>query len=398
MSLQGKKIIVGLTGGIAAYKTPGLIRLLKKHSAEVRAIMTDASAKFITELTIETVSQNPVAREMFPADRFVGTHHIDLADWPDLFVIAPATANFIAKVASGICDDLLTTVMCATRKPVMIAPAMNSNMYLNPITQKNIQYLKSLGYHFIDPNEGELACNTVGWGRMAEPEEIHQTIIKYFQKKKSLSGKKVLVTAGPCREPIDPVRYISNRSSGKMGYAIALAAHDAGAEVVLISGPSQLQMSSDLKLIRVETTEEMYAAVKKQFGRTDILIMAAAPADYKPKKIAREKIKKGTDISVELTATIDILYSLKSLRSRDQTIVGFALETDNAEKNALKKLKDKGLDLIVLNSTEDSPAFESDINKVTLIYKNGRTEPLALMAKTELAHILIEKIAELKKK
>jgi phosphopantothenoylcysteine decarboxylase/phosphopantothenate--cysteine ligase len=398
MSLKSKKIIVGLTGGIAAYKTPNFIRLLIKDGAEVRAIMTDAATKFITELTIETVSQNPVAREMFPVDRYVGTHHIDLADWPDLFVIAPATANFIGKVASGICDDLLTTVICATKRPVMIAPAMNTNMYLNAITQKNIKYLKSLGYLFIDPNEGELACNVVGWGRMAEPEELHHSVIKYFQKKKTLAGKKVLVTAGPCREPIDPVRYISNRSSGKMGYALASAAREAGADVILISGPSQLPAPADVDLISVETTEEMYAAVKEQFGRTDILIMAAAPADYKPKNIAAEKIKKGKDISVEMTATIDILHSLKTLRKKNQIVVGFALETGDGVKNAEKKLVEKGLDLIVLNSTKDSPAFESDIDKVTLIYNNGKTESIPLMTKIELAYLLIDKIAALNKK
>ncbi|SYZ73809.1 Coenzyme A biosynthesis bifunctional protein CoaBC (Includes: Phosphopantothenoylcysteine decarboxylase; Phosphopantothenate--cysteine ligase) [Candidatus Zixiibacteriota bacterium] len=398
MSLQDKKIIVGLTGGIAAYKTPNFIRLLKKDDAEVRAIMTDAATKFITELTIETVSQNPVAREMFPADRYVGTHHIDLADWPDLFVIAPATANFIAKIASGICDDLLTTVICATKKPVIIAPAMNTNMYLNPVTQKNIQYLKSLGYIFIDPNEGELACNVVGWGRMAEPEEIYQFVLKYLQKKKSLTGKKVTVTAGPCREPLDPVRYISNRSSGKMGYALAAAARDAGAEVTLISGPSALRTEPDINLLKVETTAEMFAAVKKRFRQTDILIMAAAPADFKPRKIEKNKIKKGKDLSIELTGTVDILQSLIPMRRKSQLLVGFALETENGIINAKAKLRDKGLDMIVLNSTNESPAFESDSNKVSLIYKNGRSESLPLMSKTDLAPILIDRIAKLKNK
>ncbi|MCX6827391.1 MAG: bifunctional phosphopantothenoylcysteine decarboxylase/phosphopantothenate--cysteine ligase CoaBC, partial [candidate division Zixibacteria bacterium] len=228
MSLKGKKIMVGLTGGIAAYKMPHLIRLLKKDAADVRAIMTPAATKFITELTIETISQNPVAMEMFPKDRYVGTHHIDMAEWPDLFIIAPATADFIAKIAAGICDSLLTTVICATRKPVIIAPAMNSHMYLNPITQKNIHYLKSLGYIFIDPGEGELACHTVGVGRLPEPEEIYHYILQFFQKKELLKNRRILVTAGPCREAIDPVRFISNRSSGKMGFAIAEAAWNAG--------------------------------------------------------------------------------------------------------------------------------------------------------------------------
>ena len=396
MSIKDKKIIVGLTGGIAAYKTPGLIRLLKKDSADVRAIMTEGAAKFITPLTIETVSQNPVALEMFPENRYAGTHHIDLAEWPDLFVIAPATANFIGKVASGICDELLTTVICATRKPVMIAPAMNTNMYLNPITQKNIDYLKSLGYHFINPGEGELACNTVGWGRMAEPEEIHQLILSFFQKKKSLNRKKVLVTAGPCREAIDPVRFISNRSSGKMGYAVARAAFEAGATVTLVSGPTDIAPEPGIDLVKVESTEEMYLAVNARFADCDILIMAAAPADFKAEKRAEHKIKKGETLSLKLTPTIDILSSLKKVRRKNQTIIGFALETQNGIANAQAKLKEKGLDLIVLNTLENATPFESDSNKVTLINKTGQIESLPVMSKLELARQLIEKIAGIK--
>jgi phosphopantothenoylcysteine decarboxylase / phosphopantothenate---cysteine ligase len=396
MSIKDKKIMVGLTGGIAAYKTPGLIRLLRKDAADVRAIMTEAATKFITRLTIETVSQNPVALEMFPEDRFAGTHHIDMADWPDLFVIAPATANFIGKVASGICDDLLTTVICATKRPVMIAPAMNSNMYLNPITQKNIVYLKSLGYLFIDPGEGELACNTIGWGRMAEPEEIHQVIKSFFQKKKSLNKKKVLVTAGPCREAIDPVRFISNRSSGKMGSALARAAFEAGAEVTLVAGPTDITPEPGIDVVKVESTEEMYRAVKTHFAKSDILIMAAAPADFKAEKSAEHKIKKGGTLLLKLTPTIDILNSLKKTRKKNQKVVGFALETENGIKNARAKLKEKGLDLIVLNTFENAAPFDSDSNKVTLIDKSGQVESLPVMSKLELARRLIEKIAGIK--
>lgn len=395
MSLKNRKIIVGITGGIAAYKTPNLIRLLKKDEAEVRSIMTSSATKFITPLTIETVSQNPVSVEMFPEDRFAGTHHIDMADWPDLFVIAPATANFIAKVASGICDDLLSTVICATRKPILIAPAMNTNMYLNPITQKNIKFLKELGYQFIDPNEGELACNVVGWGRMAEPEEIYSYILKQFQKKKSLSNKKVLVTAGPCREAIDPVRYISNRSSGKMGYALASAAKDAGAEVTLVTGPSSLSDPWGINVIRVESTDEMYHAVKERFPQSDILIMAAAPADFTPEKVASRKIKKSDSLLLRLRPTVDILSSLRRQR-KNQKIIGFALETDRGPENALAKLKAKALDMIVLNMMEKQTPFDSDLNRATIIYKNGKTEKTALMLKTKLAEILIEKIATLK--
>jgi phosphopantothenoylcysteine decarboxylase/phosphopantothenate--cysteine ligase len=399
MSLKDKKIIVGLTGGIAAYKIPNLIRLLKKGGAEVHCIMTESSTKFITSLTIETVSQNPVALEIFPKDRFVGTHHIDMAEWPDLFLIAPATANIIAKVAGGICDDLLSTVICATQKPIMFAPAMNNNMYLNPITQRNIEYLKSLGYIFINPEHGELACETVGWGRMAEPEDIFDQIQTFFQKKKSLKNKRVIVTAGPCREAIDPVRYISNRSSGRMGYALASASEEAGARVTLISGPTNIKPPAGIEFIRVETTEEMYKAVKSKFDKTDILIMAAAPADFKAAHIKSDKIKKGNGpLALELSPTIDILSSLKDKKKKEQIIVGFALETKNGTANAKEKLKSKGLDLIILNSMKDGVPFDSDQNKVTLYYKNGKSDPSKRMPKMELARLIVEKIAGIRKK
>ncbi len=396
--LKNKKIVVGLTGGIAAYKIPPLIRLLKKDGADVRAIMTEASTKFITELTIETISQNPVGRKMFPENRYVGTHHIDIALWADLFIIAPATANFLGKVASGVCDDLLTTVICATTTPVMIAPSMNSNMYLNPITQKNIEFLKSLGYRFIDPGVGELACETSGPGRMAEPEEIFIAIKKFFEKKKLLTKKKVLVTAGPCREPLDPVRYISNRSSGKMGFAIAEAAVEAGAEVTLISGPTNLTANAGLRLVRVESTEEMYQAVRREFKNCHYLIMAAAPSDFRAARVAGHKIKKDKKESlvVELKPTIDILKSIGKLKKKNQRVVGFALETKNGLKNAGAKLKEKALDLVVLNRLDESGPFESDSNKVELIDKKGRVEKLSKMNKSELARLLVDRIAKLK--
>nr|MBN2277096.1 bifunctional phosphopantothenoylcysteine decarboxylase/phosphopantothenate--cysteine ligase CoaBC [candidate division Zixibacteria bacterium] len=396
MPLKDKKILVGLTGGIAAYKTPILIRLLKKAGAEVRVVMTEASTRFITELTVETVSQNPVAIKMFPENRYVGPHHIDMAAWPDLFVIAPATANFIGKAASGICDDLLTTVVCATKTPIMIAPSMNSNMYLNPITQNNIEYLKSLGYIMIDPNTGEMACETYGPGRMAEPEEIYQFILQYFSKKKVLEEKTVVVTAGPCREAIDPVRFISNRSSGKMGYALARAAYDAGAKVVLISGPTNLKVDSGIKLIRVESTGEMYRAVKKEFARCDYLIMAAAPADFTVAHIEKKKIKKEYgNRSIDLIPAIDILKSLKPDKKR-QKVIGFALETDHGIENARAKLKNKSLDLIVLNEVGETTPFDNDSNQVTVITKRGKPERLAPMPKMELAVRLIEYISRIK--
>lgn len=408
MSLKNKKIIVGLTGGIAAYKTVYLIRLLKQAGAEVRTIMTSASTKFITPLTIETVSQNPVACEMFP-DRYVSTHHIDLAEWADLFVIAPATANCIGKIASGICDDLLSTVLSAALAPIMLAPAMNTQMYLNPITQKNIEYLKSLDYIFIGPGEGELACETSGVGRMSEPDEIFSEIESFFRKKKLkkpnslnllLKNKKVIVTAGPCREALDPVRYISNRSSGKMGYALAEAAFEAGAEVILVSGPVNLEIDGNINLLNIETTEQMYKAVKKHFKNTDYLIMAAAPADFKAKKVSKTKIKKENSNKsvqpIELSPTIDILSSLAKIKKPNQKLIGFALETENGVKNAKAKLKAKKLDLIVLNSIKQETPFDSDSNKVIIINKQGRQFPLPRMSKKELAAELIQRIAKVK--
>jgi len=398
MSLKGKQIVVGISGGIAAYKTASLIRLLKKAGADVRAIMTRNATKFITELTIETLCQHPVAVEMFPEGSYVATHHIDLAEWPDLFVVAPATANFIGKLASGVSDDMLTTVICAAQSPVMIAPSMNSQMYLNKITQGNIEKLRSAGYIFIDPNIGEMACETYGPGRLAEPEEILQFIEKHFQKKKLLKNKKVLITAGPCREPIDPVRYISNRSSGKMGYALAAAAFEAGAEVTLVSGPVDIKPDVPVKVIPVETTAQMYGAVSKEFRKTQFLIMAAAPADFKAKEAESQKIKKAgrKSLKLELNSTIDILKSVAKDRKKSQKIVGFALETEKGVENAKAKLKNKGLDLIVLNSLEDVAPFESDDNKVTLIDKKGKIESLEAMPKTDLARLLIERISRLR--
>ncbi len=395
MSLQNKKITIGISGGIAAYKTPNLIRLLKKDGAEVRAIMTEAATKFITELTIESVCQYPVGRQMFPNDRYVATHHIDMAEWPDIIVVVPATADLIAKIAAGLCDDLLTTVICATKAPIMLSPAMNSNMYLNPITQKNIEYLKSLGYTILDPNTGEMACETEGPGRMPEPQELFEYVSRYFEKKKPLKNKRVLVTAGPCRENIDPVRFISNRSSGKMGFALARAAYDAGAETNLVSGPTNLETPYGVKRIDVESTEQMYNAVREKFGTTDFLIMAAAPADFRPSEIRDKKIKKGNldNLQLDLRNTIDILKGLRGVKKDTQKIIGFALETDNGLENAKAKLREKGLDLIVLNSLEEGVPFEGQDNKVTVISPDGEIDEWQSMTKDILARKLIGKIA-----
>jgi phosphopantothenoylcysteine decarboxylase/phosphopantothenate--cysteine ligase len=399
MSLKNKKVLVGLTGGIACYKVPYLIRGLRKAGAEVRVIMTDAATRFITPLTLETVSDNPVAIGMFPEREFVATRHIDLAEWSDLVVVAPATANFLGKAASGICDDLLTTIICATQRSVLVAPAMNPGMWQHKPTQRNVAYLKEIGFNFIGPATGEMACDHWGEGRMVEPDQIFEAVQAYFKagsKKKALTGKRILVTAGPCREALDPVRYISNRSSGKMGFALAEAAAEMGAEVTLVSGPTALPVPSGIESVSIESTREMYEAVSKRFARTDCVIMAAAPADFEPARAFPQKIKKNAKgLSLELKPTVDILRTLGERKKR-QLLVGFALETENGVANARKKLKEKNLDLIVLNSANDPQSgFESDTNQVTVIRSGQKPRKLPLMLKRDLAIKLLELIADL---
>jgi len=399
MSLKGKKIAVGLTGGIACYKVPYLVRALRKAEAEVVVIMTEAATKFITPLTLETVSDNPVAIEMFPDGEYVSTRHIDLAEWPDLHVIAPATANLLGKVANGICDDLLTTVICAAAGPVMIAPAMNVHMWANPITQANFERLKELGYLFVDPGEGEMACDDYGVGRMAEPDVIFDAITAFFSrksKKKVLTGKRFLVTAGATREPIDPVRFITNRSSGRMGYALAEAAVALGAETTLISGPVSLKPPPGVKLIAVESTAEMARTVKREFKKSDCLIMAAAPADYAPVSRAGQKIKKSSGaLKLDLSPTVDILREIGKLKRDDQRVIGFALETEDGLANARRKLKEKNLDMIVLNSPGEQTGFDHDTNAVTVLMPGKKPASLPLASKMEIAGKLLDYISRL---
>lgn len=416
MPLSGKKILIGLTGGIACYKIPYLIRSLIKEGAEVRAVMTQSSTRFITPLTIESVCRKAVATSMFPEDQFVATRHIELAAWPDLLVIAPATANAMAKFAAGMCDDLLSTVVCACRSDILIAPAMNPHMWGNVLTQRNRELLVSeLGWHIIGPEEGEMAEEQFGVGRMSEPEAIHKRIREILEvsrpktknrakskvsgraKKKALEGKRIIVTAGPCREPIDPVRYISNRSSGKMGYAIAAAAFELGAETTLISGPTQEPKPEVSTFVQVETTEQMYKAVSSRFRRTDCLIMAAAPADFRPAKRAVQKMKK-RDGATELILkpTVDILASLAKRKQNGQIMVGFALETEDGVKNAREKLRRKSLDIILLNDpSEEGAGFDHDTNRVTLISPGKKPREWPLLSKDEIAHKLLEFIRPL---
>ncbi len=402
MSLTGKKIIVGLTGGIACYKVPYLVRALIKGGAEVRVIMTANATRFITPMTLAATSRNPVYTDMWAERDEVATRHIELARWADLLVIAPATANFIGKTASGISDDLLTTIVCATPSPVMVAPAMNPGMWQNPVTQRNVRTLVELGYHFVGPAEGEMAEKQFGIGRMLEPLEISEQVKFFFEIEGSrqsgkLSGKKILVTAGPCREAIDPVRFISNRSSGKMGYAIAEAARAHGAEVTLITGPTNLPRPAGMTTINIETTKQLAEAVKTHFGSTDCLIMAAAPSDFTPAQTAEQKIKRTSEkLQLTLEPTNDILKEISSGHRADQLVIGFALETDNAEANGRKKLAEKKLDLIVVNNPrEDGAGFDHDTNRVMILAPEHEAENWPLLSKTEVASRLINRIADM---
>lgn len=373
MTLINRKIILGVTGGIAAYKSAYLARLLIKAGADVQVIMTEAGTKFITPLTFESLTGREVAVEMFPVGRYIATHHISFAEWPDLLVIAPATADFIAQAAHGFCASLLATVLCATKRKVVMAPAMNEGMWANPIVQGNVALLQERGYVFAGVGVGEMACRSFGAGRMAEPEEIVTLVEQVLHSTGPLSGKTVIVTAGPCREAIDPVRFISNRSSGKMGYALAREAGLLGATVTLITGPTALPDPEGMRVVKVETTEQMAQAVMTELPGADCLIMAAAPADYRPVQAATQKMKKGTEpVTMALTPTIDILRQVSSVRTDDQLIVGFSLETENELENSRRKLTEKRLDYIVVNNAvEPGAGFDVDTNRVTVLSKSG---------------------------
>ncbi|MBD3234715.1 MAG: bifunctional phosphopantothenoylcysteine decarboxylase/phosphopantothenate--cysteine ligase CoaBC [candidate division Zixibacteria bacterium] len=396
--MEKKKVLLGITGGIAAYKSAELARLLVKAEFEVRVIMTRSAAAFVAPLTFEALCGNEVAIEMFPREGFYATRHIDLADWANVFVVAPATANFLAKAATGICDNLLTTTFTAAKCPVLIAPAMNSNMWDYPAVLKNVEVLRGYGFHIIDPESGDLACGWVGKGRMAEPQVIFDKTNAILEGSEALKGKKALVTASRTEEPIDSVRYISNRSSGKMGYAIAERARDMGAETVLISGPSNLREPGGIEVVKVMTAEEMASAVKEHFADCDLLVMSAAVSDYTPSEPYSGKRKKSDkDLTIELKPTEDILKSVS--RNKDkQVIIGFALETDDQIENAQKKLKDKRIDIIVLNNpNEEGAGFDVDTNRVDIIGIGGKIQKLPLMSKRELAREILERAVSLLK-
>jgi len=390
--LKGKKILLGVTGGIAAYKAAELVRELVRSGAEVFVVMTRSAQAFITPLTFQTLSGNQVTTELFSLIEESEIGHISLADRADLLVIAPATANIIGKIAGGIADDMLTTIVMATRAPVLLAPAMNVHMWENSICQENIQKLRGRGYHFIDPEAGDLACGYEGKGRLAEIQAIVEEI-RFILSPKDLSGETLLVTAGPTEEPIDPVRFLSNRSSGKMGFALARAARMRGARVILVSGPSALPAPSGITFIQVRTAVEMREAVLENLAQASVLVMAAAVSDYRPRGTSPEKIKKsGAELTLPLELNPDILVEAGQRKGK-QLLIGFAAETESLLANARKKLAEKNLDLIVANDVNlPGAGFAVDTNIVKLIDRSGKIEELPLMNKEDLADRVLDRV------
>ncbi|CAM3414283.1 bifunctional phosphopantothenoylcysteine decarboxylase/phosphopantothenate--cysteine ligase CoaBC [Aeromicrobium ponti] len=397
--LTGKKILLCVTGGIAVYKAAALTSKLTQAGADVKVILSDSAAKFVAPLTFQALSRNDVYTDTFDEKDSKVIAHIDLADWADLILVAPATANVIGKLANGIADNMITTTLLAATSPIWIAPAMNVHMYSHPAVQKNIETLYSFGCRFIEPSEGYLACGYVGKGRLEEPEKITETISLFFSKpKQDLAGRKVVITAGPTREKIDPVRYITNHSSGKMGYAIAEEAVAAGAEVTLISGPVSIKAPDGVKLINIESAEEMYHAAMEEYENANIVIKTAAVSDYRPKVCFSQKMKKQPgDEVLELERTKDILFELGQ-KKKGQILIGFAAETERVDVYAKGKLKKKNADMIVANNvTSEGAGFGTDTNIVTLFKKDGTSEELPLMSKKDVAAKILQEAAILLK-
>ncbi len=395
--LHGKKIILGITGSIAAYKSAFLVRLLVKAGAEVKVILTASAKDFITPLTLSTLSKNPVLSEFIKDNTGQWNNHVELGLWADAMIIAPASANTVSKMANGICDNLLVAVYLSARCPVMLAPAMDLDMLQHASTKINLEKLKQFGNLIINPTYGELASGLIGTGRMAEPEEILTYLAEFFNKKQPLSGKTALVTAGPTYEAIDPVRFIGNHSSGKMGYALAESLARQGAKVHLITGPTSLDtIHKGIHVQQVTSAKEMYTACIDIFPKTDIAVFAAAVADYRPASKAEQKIKKkDKTLSIELVKTHDIAATLGQEKSNNQFMVGFALETENEKANALKKLETKNFDLIVLNSLNDPGAgFGYDTNKIIIIDRQQQVRSFSLKSKKELAEDIVQVIVE----
>ena len=389
--MENKCVVIGVTGGIAVYKALDVVSQLRKRDVDVRVIMTKSATEFVNPITFQSISQNMVTTDMFAEPKAWEIQHISLAQRADVFLVAPATANIIGKVANGIADDMLSTTIMATKAKVIFAPAMNTNMYTNPIVQENIEKLKKLGYEFIEPASGRLACGDEGKGKLQAPEVIVDKVMTELYQIKDLVGKKVLVTAGPTRANIDPVRFITNNSTGKMGYAIAEEARDRGAEVILISGPTGIKKPNGIKVIDIITNEDMYNAVLENYDDSDIVIKSAAVADYKAKEYSTQKIKKGEgDLNIALTRDRDILMDLGK-RKKNQVLVGFAAESQDVIKNAKSKLERKNLDYIVANDiTSSDTGFASSDNKVTILTKEGKEISLDKMSKREVSRNLFD--------
>ncbi|WP_066175092.1 bifunctional phosphopantothenoylcysteine decarboxylase/phosphopantothenate--cysteine ligase CoaBC [Bacillus marinisedimentorum] len=394
--MEGKNILLCVSGGIAVYKAAALASKLSQTGANVKVIMTDSARQFVSPLTFQSLSRNPVYTDTFDEKDAAVIAHIDLADWADLVIVAPATANVIGKLANGIADDMLSTTLLAVRAPVWLAPAMNVHMYAHPAVRENMDKLAERGHQFIEPGEGYLACGYTGKGRLEEPETIAGHAAEYFRKSGSLKGKKLIVTAGPTVERVDPVRFFTNRSTGKMGFAIAEEAAEQGAEVVLVSGPVSLADPPGVHVVRVETAEEMFNAVMDHYERADIVVKAAAVADYRPVEIHGQKMKKSEgSLMLEMERTKDILKTLGSQKS-GQVLVGFAAESERVEEYARKKLESKNLDIIVANNiNEAGSGFGSDTNSVQIYKRDGSSRELPLLAKREVAKVILAEAVEL---
>ena len=395
--LKGKTVVIGVSGGIAVYKTLDVVSRLRKLGVNVNVIMTKSATEFVTPLSFQSLSQNYVVCDMFEDPKTWDVEHISLAKRADVFLIAPATANVIGKIANGIADDMLTTTVMATKAKVLIAPAMNTNMYENPILQRNINTLKELGYNFVEPESGRLACGDTGKGKLASPETIVDEVVKLLSKGQDLKGKSIIVTAGPTVESIDPMRYITNRSTGKMGYSIAKEAIERGADVTLITGPTNLTPPQNLKkLVKIESAKDMYEAVLENLDENDVVIKSAAVADYKPKNYSNKKIKKSDDdLVIELDRNKDIAQEIGKIKN-NKILVGFAAETNDLIENASLKIKKKNLDFIVANDlTKEGAGFGVDTNIVKIIDKEGNITEYPKMKKEEVANIILDKIKEL---
>jgi len=398
--LSGKTIVLGVTGGIAAYKSCEIVSRLRKAGAKVHVIMTKNACEFVTPMTFETLSNNPCVNDTFARPERWEVEHVALAKAADLFVIAPATANIIAKMAHGIADDMLSTTVLATRAPILIAPAMNTGMWENVATQENCQVLLQRGVHFVGPEGGFLACGDVGAGRMNEPVQIVEKMTELLSRTQDMAGLKVLVTAGPTREALDPVRFVTNRSSGRMGYALAESAQKRGAEVTLVSGPVSIAAPCGVKVVPVQSTEDLYNAMMELAPRQDIIVQSAAPADYKAEVIAAQKMKKQGDEKLVLTLvpTQDVAKAVGEKKVPGQTLIGFAAETENLHANAEKKLDRKNLDMIVANDvTRPGAGFDVDTNIASILTDDG-VEDLPLMKKTELADVIFDRALKLRGK